>query len=156
MFNNHYKSLVVFASTFLLDIQECEDVVQNVFLQLWESKLVFPNEMALKSYLYTTVKNKCLNKIKHEKVKKAYQFHNKEQKEDHVFINENMIVQESASILHKAISILSPRKKQIIELALKGSSNVTIAERLGIKLETVKSLKTKAYKSLKTYLEKTI
>ncbi|WP_276205031.1 sigma-70 family RNA polymerase sigma factor [Flavivirga aquatica] len=154
MFNKYYKGLVVFANTFLIDIDECEDIVQNTFLQLWESKLVFPKEIALKSYLYITVKNKCLNKIKHYKVKENYQLQNKKRKEDSVLMEEGIIIQESAKLLHEAITFLSPRKKEIIDLALKGLSNKTISERLSIKIDTVKSLKTKAYKFLKAYLEK--
>ncbi|OEK06134.1 hypothetical protein A8C32_19070 [Flavivirga aquatica] len=144
----------MFANTFLIDIDECEDIVQNTFLQLWESKLVFPKEIALKSYLYITVKNKCLNKIKHYKVKENYQLQNKKRKEDSVLMEEGIIIQESAKLLHEAITFLSPRKKEIIDLALKGLSNKTISERLSIKIDTVKSLKTKAYKFLKAYLEK--
>lgn len=156
IFETYFSSLVIFANTFLIDIAECEDVVQNTFLQLWQSQKKFPNQIALKTYLYTVVKNKCLNNIRHNKVKENYQSETKNIQKNTVFMEEGFLVQESAKVLHKAISTLSPRKKEIIDLALKGVTNNTIGERLSIKLETVKSLKSKAYKALRNYLEQNL
>lgn len=100
------------------------------------------------------VKNKCLNKIKHEKVKLAFQLQNNHGSVIDDDIEKAISMQESAVLLHKAINSLDQRKKQILELSLKGLPNDIIAERLDIALATVKSLKWKAYKTLRGRLIK--
>ncbi len=154
LFNAYYRALVTFANTFLLDMDECEDVVQSAFLQLWESNAVFNDETAVRSYLYKTVKNKCFNKLRHYKVKEKYRLQNVPEQVSNELINKDVIVEDSTTkVLHTAINLLAPRKKQVIQLGLKGLSNKEIADSLSIGLETVKSQKFKAYKMLRLHLK---
>lgn len=155
IFDTYFKALVVFGASYLDDTDEAEDLVQATLLELWKSELIFPNENALKSYLYKTVKNKCFNLLKHHKVKDRYAKEKENAEENYFEINENIVEHESARLLHLGIQKLHPRKKEIIELSLKGLSNDVIAERLDIKIQTVKNLKSDAYKSLKSFIKKT-
>ena len=64
LFNTYYSRLVVWADTFLKDIQLAEGVVQEFFIALWEKRkqkeLTAP---FLTSFLYVSVRNRCLNKL---------------------------------------------------------------------------------------------
>ncbi|MCC9064762.1 RNA polymerase sigma-70 factor [Flavobacterium piscisymbiosum] len=68
VFNHFYKGLVVYANNFLFDQQTSEDVVQEVFISLWENAKNIEIKTSLKAYLYAMVRNKCLNYLKSIKI----------------------------------------------------------------------------------------
>ena len=149
IFETYYKSLVLFANRFLTSKEECEDLIQDVFIDLWEKEIIFPDEMSLKGYLYKVVRNKCYNVIKHNKVKDKYAENIIQSLEDDNLFLEQILEEEIAHQLYKSIEVLSKRKKEIIKLSLKGLKNSEIAESLNIKLQTVKTLKSQSYKILR-------
>jgi RNA polymerase sigma-70 factor (ECF subfamily) len=68
--------------------------------------------------------------------------------DDNLFLKQ-ILEEEIVNQLYKAIEVLPDRKKEIIKLSLKGIKNNEIAETLGIKLQTVKTLKSQSYKILR-------
>lgn len=149
IFNTYYKVLVVYASRFLPLKDECEDLVQDIFVDLWEKEYTFPDEISLKVYLYKAARNKCFNCIKHSKVKDKYAVGNIQMLEDDNLFLKQILEEEIVNQLYIAIEVLPERKKEIIKLSLKGLKNNEIAETLGIKLQTVKTLKSQSYKILR-------
>ena len=71
-FGELYSPLVRFADRFLMDMEACEDVVQDLFVALHQEKRSFENMQTLKNYCYAATKNRCLNILKHEKVRQQY------------------------------------------------------------------------------------
>jgi DNA-directed RNA polymerase specialized sigma24 family protein len=65
-FDAYYEALVSYGCRFITVRDECEDLVQDIFVDLWEKDLKFPDEISLKVYLYKTTRNKCFNFIKHQ------------------------------------------------------------------------------------------
>jgi RNA polymerase sigma-70 factor (ECF subfamily) len=128
---------------------ECEDLVQDVFVGLWEKENSFPDEISLKVYLYKTVRNKCYNVIKHNKIKNKYAENVIQSLEDDNLFLKQVLEEEIVRQLYHAIEVLPQRKKEIIKLSLKGLKNNEIAEELQIKLQTVKTLKSQSYKILR-------
>ncbi len=149
IFNSYYGSLVQYANRFLYTKDECEDLVQDIFVGLWEKDNTFPDELSLKVYLYKTVRNKCYNVIKHNKVKKKYADNIVQLLEDDNLFLKQILEEEIVRKLYHAIEVLPDRKKEIIKLSLKGLKNAEIAESLEIKLQTVKTLKSQSYKILR-------
>ena len=150
MFDLYYKSILLYANRFLRSKAECEDLIQDIFVRIWEKQLVFPDEISLKIYLYKATRNKCYNSIKHKKVKDNYENNALQSLEDDNLFLKQILEEEIARQLHQAIEILPERKKEILKLSLKGLKNNEIAERLNIKLQTVKTLKSQSYKILRT------
>ena len=72
IFRRYYTDMVMFASIFLDDKADCEDVVQNVFTRLWSERHNRNIKVSLKSFLMTSVKNQCLDEMRHRKVKQNY------------------------------------------------------------------------------------
>lgn len=72
VFRDYYKPLVRYGNTFLKDTDETEDVVQQVFVSLWEKRTQLDIHTSIRAVLYKSVQNACLNKIKHLKVRSAY------------------------------------------------------------------------------------
>lgn len=145
----HYESLVMYANRFLSSKDVCEDLAQDVFVNIWEKDLSFPDNISLKVYLYKSIRNKCYNAIKHNKVKDLYNANYlREIEDDNAFLKQ-VLEEEIVRKLHGLIETLPKRKKEIIKLSLKGLKNKEISESLGIHLQTVKTLKSQAYSILR-------
>ncbi|MEN2402543.1 RNA polymerase sigma-70 factor [Flavobacterium sp. MC2016-06] len=149
IFDTYYEALVSYGCRFLSLRDECEDLVQDIFVDLWEKDLTFPDETSLKVYLYKVTRNKCFNTIKHSKVKDKYAVDNILLLEDDSLFLEQILEEEIVRQLHKAIELLPDRKKEIIKMSLIGLKNTEIAEALDIKLQTVKTLKSQSYTILR-------
>jgi len=66
IFKKYIKELYRFAFTYVRDGQIAEEMTQEVFLYVWEKRAQIEIQTTLKTYLYSAVKNKCLNYIKLE------------------------------------------------------------------------------------------
>lgn len=72
IFMTYYRSLCNYSCSMVREMDEAEEVVQNVFYNLWNKRESLSVESSLKSYLYRAVHNDCLNRIKHRKVRAQY------------------------------------------------------------------------------------
>ena len=72
VFNSYYDVLCLFAMNYLQEAMDAEDVVQETFIAMWNTRQNFSSDSHVKSFLYLTVKNKCLNLLKHQKVREKY------------------------------------------------------------------------------------
>ncbi len=68
LFTAYYSDLVMFATTFLKDLDSSEEIVQDVFLKLWEDREVIIVTTTLKSFLLKLIQNRCLDWLRHAKV----------------------------------------------------------------------------------------
>ena len=68
IYRQYYKALCAYASNYVPDV-ECEEIVQDVMMWLWENRQTISSEITLKSLLFTITKNKCLNVISHLQVR---------------------------------------------------------------------------------------
>ena len=64
IYSQYYRGLFAFASQYV-DESDCEEIIQDVMLWLWENHHILIPELSLKSLLFSAVKNKCLNRIAH-------------------------------------------------------------------------------------------
>lgn len=72
-FEKFYQPLCRFASGYISDKDSAEEIVQQVFINLWDHRNEIDPQKDLKSYLYTSVKNRCLNHIRdHKKFRNYY------------------------------------------------------------------------------------
>jgi len=73
IFSKYYPDLVIFARSFTKNPEFSEEIVQEVFVKLWEHRYFMLVSVSLKSYLLKVTQNKCLDWLKHQKVKDGYQ-----------------------------------------------------------------------------------
>lgn len=73
LFQRYYKDLVLFGGNFLRDKVRCEDIVQSVFLRLWADKEELKIETSLKSFLLKSVRNGCLDELRHRQVVREHE-----------------------------------------------------------------------------------
>ncbi|MCG8581664.1 MAG: RNA polymerase sigma-70 factor [Bacteroidales bacterium] len=152
-FDLWYPGLVVFAQQFLPDQADAEDVVQNAFIKLFENFEKGKHINVVKGYLYKTIRNKCINLIKHEKVKQRHAQQAEKESFSEEFFLEKVLEEETMTALVNAINTLPNQCKEILMLSLNGLKNNEIAEDLNISINTVKSQKLRSYRRLREQLK---
>ncbi|GAB3365626.1 RNA polymerase sigma-70 factor [Arachidicoccus ginsenosidivorans] len=148
----YWKDCYNAAYKVLQDDAACMDVMQDVFVWLWENKQkVQPNN--LKAYLLTAVKFKMLNVIRHNKINKAAIEHFKNSGASCSFIENSVELKELKLMLNQFIESLPPRAAQIFNLSRNGQlSNKEIAQRMHLSEKTVKNQIHISLKKLKSAL----
>lgn len=149
VFDTYYKSICLFIQKYNLDIEQAEDIAQEVFIKIWEKKILFTNSMAFRAYLYQAAKSRALNALAHEDVKSRYQEKMIYDRESENFFFHNYIEQETHRLILQSFEKLPPRGREILCLSLFGYQNQEIADKLKITISTVKTHKASAYKFLK-------
>ena len=66
LYKKFFVALCLFAQKFSIEKEAAEDIVQEIFYKLYEERQIFHNILTLQSYLYSSVKNSCLNYIRDE------------------------------------------------------------------------------------------
>ncbi|MCL3779556.1 RNA polymerase sigma-70 factor [Prolixibacteraceae bacterium JC049] len=152
-FKNYFPSLCLFAGRLINDNQPTKDIVQESYIKLWKSKVDFENEKAVRAYLYVLVKNQCFDYLKKKSVNQELS-----EAENLMLTTDNYLAEivreETYRMLNSEINKLGNQTKKIIELTLNGYSNKDIANELKISQNTVKTLKLRAYKTLRNNLGK--
>jgi len=147
-FESFYPSVCVFACKYLKDFVVAEDLAQEAFIEFWKSKGKFDNIQAIKGFIYTVTRNKCLNYLKSLDIRGDIL--EKEIPKDDPFY-EFVLEEETYSIVHQAVNKLAPQTRNVVCLSLEGKKNHEIAECLDVSINTVKTLKKNAYIELRMY-----
>lgn len=156
-FRDNFQKFVAFTARFLIDTQQGEDVVQDAFVQIWETaEITFESESALTAYMYRVIRNRILNDLKHLKIQEKYNERLQREMESESFLVKSVWDEETRHLLYKAIDTLTPQCKEVIRYHLEGKKNQEIAELMDISIVTVKSHKMVAYKQLRETLSKII
>lgn len=135
----------------LLNKEEAQDVVQEVFAALWLKREDVVFNTNLIGYLYTALRNKIYNIISHKKIESEYivslqHFLNEEYAVTDFLIREKQLQE----IIDKEMEALPPRMRQVFELSRKRHmSHKEIAEEMNIAESTVTDQVKKAMKILK-------
>ncbi len=148
-FESFYPSVCIFAGKYLKDTALAEDFAQEAFIEFWKIKENFTDIKAIKGFIYTVTKNKCLNDIKlRNNRENLLQIANTSDE----YFYELILEEETYSIVHQAVNRLAPQSRKIMWLSMEGNKNQEIADQLNVSLNTVKTLKKNAYKELRNQL----
>lgn len=153
LFKEYYKDLCNFALKYTKNIDAAEEVVQDVFYKIWEKRSIINVKISVKSYLYISVRNKCLQQISHNKIIKIYEkYIDKQELYETKNPYENLVYNETIEIFNDALNTLSPKCKEIFKLSrFKGLKYKEIANKLDISVKTVEANISKALKTLRKY-----
>jgi RNA polymerase sigma-19 factor, ECF subfamily len=153
LFKNHYPSLYRFAGRYIRDAQTIENIVQNVFVDLWIKKEKLEIKISLKSYLYQMVRNQALNFLNKEK--RMIAIENGQSLPENLVISpeEKFEAEELHEIVHRAIDTLPFQCRQVYLMKRYDQLKYTeIAGILNISVNTVKTQMKRALKSLQEQL----
>lgn len=151
IYERYNKMLYVLAYKYLKDTFLAEDIVQQVFLKLWESRSLFVGFVHLRNYLYTMTKNLVLNEIRdnlsdmeknYAVIQNAPEFEDKLQSA----LEEKDLFQH----FYKILAELPEQKRKVCLLKIRDNlSNQEVADKLHISVPTVKSHYSQAIKLLR-------
>ncbi|GAA3597494.1 RNA polymerase sigma-70 factor [Flavivirga amylovorans] len=163
LFKLYYDKLVHVAGGYLVRTADAENIVQNIFLKLWEDRAILKHVSNMNSYLYRMTKNACLDQLKHEKIKteylvNSYQKKNAIQKQ---FLKDGaaslLLEKELEQIIQKAIEQLPEKCKRVfVKSRFEGLKHHEIAHELGISKRTVDNHISNALKYLRLHLKEFI
>lgn len=151
VFDAYYENLCQYAFTILRDMDEAEDIVQSMFVKLWEKRGELNIAKTLQAYLYKSVHNLCLNQLEHREVKQKHLDHTArnfyEAQDPEVFPD------ELGENIRAAINQLPTQCRIIFTMSrFEEMKYAAIADKLGISVNTVENQISKALRILRTAL----
>ncbi|MCF8297825.1 MAG: RNA polymerase sigma-70 factor [Saprospiraceae bacterium] len=155
IFEEYFSSLYYYAVRIIHDNQLAEDVVQEIFLDLWKKRdEVYINKIA--NYLYTAVRYRCMNHIRHKKVKVDFLEKRIREYEPQIDDSIIMIEEEMVREINNLINSMPEQRKNVFLHFLDGLSQDEIANELNISVNTVKTHKLKARQFLRDHLKNSL
>lgn len=163
VFLRYYSSLCSYALSILGNKDTAEEIVQDLFVRLWENRHNVEITNSLKAYLYRTAHNQCINqleswKIRNQYSKKQIQAYEKNLVEITPFAEDypiaNLIAQELEDKIQKSIDALPDQCRQVFLLIrIQKKTYQEVAAKLGISLNTVKTQMQRAVFKLRDMLQ---
>jgi RNA polymerase sigma-70 factor (family 1) len=154
LFKEHYDRLVYFSFQLVKEKAHAEDIVQDAFIKYWNHRdTVMQNNIAIKNFLYSIVRNASFNSIRHNKVVEGYiQYYGNTEPEEPPII-EAIITAEAMAEIHAAIHALPDSHRSISIMGyFDGKKNQEIADELNMSINTVKKQKQRALELLRVKL----
>lgn len=151
LFRSQYRHLLIYALQFVEAEEDAIDIVGDAFGDVWERRDSI-KEDTVKSYLYTLVRNRCIDLLRRRNSEKNYI--------DYIINNVSEVSDESTviaeqernEILNQKLSQLSPQMRQMVEHKILDSMKYQeIADKMGLTINVVKKQMSKAINILKMH-----
>ena len=130
-----YQRMFYYVYKMLHDKEQTEDVIQEAFVLYWKNRVNFNNLLAVKTYLFTVVRNKAMEWDEYEV-------------EDHLLVSA-----EICGEVQQAVKGLPAQTRRVIELSMEDMTVEKIAVAMQISPNTVKTLKKAGYQVLREKLK---
>jgi RNA polymerase sigma-70 factor (ECF subfamily) len=155
LFDNYFTGLCLFSIKFVSNEDIAKDIVHDVFIELWKKKSEIDFSSSLKSYLFTSVRNRSLNYIRdHKKIypEGVDQLHNEPDQESTP--EEEMQRMETEGRINDAIQSIPEKSREVFELSrFENLKYWEIAKQLNISVKTVEAHMSKALQLLREKLK---
>lgn len=159
---SYYAKMKRFAYRYLLSEVEAENIVHDIFLELLENKGLFFAPTNMMAYLFSAVKNKCIDHLRKQDLIRRTEEEMQEEQAITLQLNLNSLEvfdenlfssKEIEELIRKAIGSLPEKCRKIFIMnKFQGKKQKTIAKELGITVNTVETQMRIAYKKLKKEL----
>lgn len=154
MFRTYYERLCRYAHTLLKDADEAEEMVQTVFLTIWEKRADLEITLSLKAYLYRAVHNHCLNRIKHYGVRENHREYSLYvQADGYDSVTEAIHANELEERIERAVSKLPEQCQVVFRMSrFEELKYQEIADQLGLSVKTIENQIGKALRIMRQEL----
>lgn len=152
-----YKNrLLYFAMKFVKSREFAEDIFQDAFTVVWQSRRFINPDASFSSYLYTIVRNRILNQIRdmanEDKLKEHILPHAVDSANE---TNNKILFDDLKDVLSRALEQLTPRQREVFNMSRDlQMSHKEIAEALGVSVNTVQEHISVSLKVIRAYLTK--
>ncbi|WP_262891408.1 RNA polymerase sigma-70 factor [Aestuariibaculum marinum] len=153
LFQKYYFNLCLFAKKYVNDSDLAEEVVSDVFFNVWQNRKTLSINSSLQSYLFVATKNQSLNLVK----KAQASFVNEEMSDLHLKLShynsdDSLEYTELRNRIDLIIDELPPQRRIIFKLnRIDGLKYKEIADQLGISVSTVQKQMLEAIKYVSQY-----
>lgn len=152
-----YKNrLLYFAMKFVKSREFAEDIFQDAFTVVWQSRRFINPDASFSSYLYTIVRNRILNQIR--------DMSNEDQLKEHILsqavdatndTKSEILLNDLKEIIGRALEQLTPRQREVFKMSRDLQlSHKEIADALGVSVNTVQEHISVSLKVIRSYLTK--
>lgn len=148
---NHVRLYYQFGLRFVEDIEVVRDIVQEAFIAVWQRLDEFNEEEHICAFLYTTIRNRCINYLRDRQVERKHREKMWNLQNQESFRN-IAIENELYDYLCQKIDMLPPMQRAVLWLHIDGFSNEEIAQQLNISVNTVLTHKQRARAILRELL----
>jgi RNA polymerase sigma-70 factor (family 1) len=153
LFSAEYNKLCRYALTFLQDEHSAEDVVQDTFIRIWETKRELISSPDIRYYLVTAVRNNCISALRKQKASTVHFPENMPEPDPEPQLTPSMQREETAERerrLSAALDQLPPKCKEVfLMVKMHSMSYRQVSEALDISIKTVENQMGKALKVLR-------
>lgn len=151
-YDRFYPALCAYVSHLLQDTNlAAQDIVQEVFISIWEGERTFTDIKELSNYLYRACYNRTLVYLRNEQTHDAILSRLAEEalQQDQDWAYAESVREEIVRQLYRYIHELPPEQQRILLLRIEGLQWEEIAEKLGVSINTVKTQKSRSYRFLR-------
>ena len=153
LFRRYAQPLINFAYSYLKNRESAENTVQDLFLKIWSKRKMVDPEQSIKSYLYTAIRNSCLNVIRHQKIVDSHRESSEIDESVAPSAEARLLESDRIGEIQQAIDALPDRCRQIFYLSkYDGLSYKEIASKLELSVKTVETQMGRAFKALRKRL----
>ncbi|WP_242202364.1 RNA polymerase sigma-70 factor [Aestuariivivens insulae] len=153
LYDRYWKPLFISSYNLLKDKELCEEIIQDIFIDLWRGREKLEIKISLKSYLYACVRYKVFNEFKKNKVQRVELFEGLNDRFQYATPETKIMHDELVMQIDTIVNTLPKRCQEVYVLSRNEQlSHKEIAERLGISTKTVENHITLALKILKSSL----
>lgn len=153
LFDLYGKRLFHFSAGYFNDPMDAEEIVQEVFMKIWNVRNELSDQKSLDAYIFTIAKNAILNTIRKAKSEQVYLTWAQLNPGRNILLEEEIDFNELNQAYHQAIDKLSPKRKQVFLLSRERNfSYAEIADKMGISVKTVENQMTAALADIRRQL----
>jgi RNA polymerase sigma-70 factor (ECF subfamily) len=157
IYNEYVNLLCSYAAKIVGCMVTAEDIVQDIFVKLWEERETIKITKSMQAYLHTCVRNKCQDYLDHNRVKRNYEESFWDENKDSYNSNNPeimLIAKDTECMINDEMDALPEQCRRVFSMYWKeGLKYDEIAEKLVISIGTVKAqinrARTKLWKTLK-------
>ena len=139
LFDIYYEKLYLFAEKYIYDSDKAHDIVQDVFLKIWENAERLELTSSIQHYLFASVRNGCLNYLKSLQIEDR---NNRKYAEAYIE-SQNVDMVDDEELLARVRQVLDELPEKCREVCLlrfvEGYKYAEIAVRLDMNENTVKA-----------------
>ncbi|MCL3852726.1 MULTISPECIES: RNA polymerase sigma-70 factor [Parabacteroides] len=160
---SYFSRMKYFALEYVLSEEDAENIVQDVFTELWERKELLTYNINLVAFLFTSIKNRCIDHLRHRvivrdavnQIQEEYQVTLKVKLASLELFDQSLLSeQDIEKIVSEVINSLPEKCREIfIKSKIEGKKQKDIASEMNISLKTVENQMNIAYKKLKSELK---
>lgn len=154
LFKELFPYLCSYAQQYVGDADTAQDICQKVFIRLWERRADVDPGKSVKAYLFTAVKNRCLNYLRDHKKYRSRVLDLDCGDFDLFSQEDHLALEELQRRIDRAMDALPEKCRLVFEMSrYRGMKYREIADELGIAQKTVEAHMSKAIKSLRLELK---